>query len=95
PVHNKVISDVQARAPVAGLEHMTEGSLQISGQICYPLYHRYSSEAWKDEKGTMEDIKWMSEGRKRTKFFVSLHLENSRPKGNTVKRLVHVCMWKS
>ncbi|GFO15154.1 hypothetical protein PoB_004165900 [Plakobranchus ocellatus] len=36
PVHNKVISGFQAlrqaRAPVAGLEPATEGSLQISGR---------------------------------------------------------------
>ncbi|GFN82252.1 hypothetical protein PoB_000875800 [Plakobranchus ocellatus] len=44
PVHNKVISGFQAlrqaRAPKAGLEPATEGSLQISGRICYPLCHR-------------------------------------------------------
>ncbi|GFO20405.1 hypothetical protein PoB_004691000 [Plakobranchus ocellatus] len=36
PIHNKVISGFQAlrqaRAPVAGLEPVTEGSLQISGR---------------------------------------------------------------
>ncbi|GFO16053.1 hypothetical protein PoB_004255800 [Plakobranchus ocellatus] len=44
PVHNKVISGFQAlrqvRAPMAGLEPATEGSLRISGRICYPLCHR-------------------------------------------------------
>ncbi|GFN74370.1 hypothetical protein PoB_000087600 [Plakobranchus ocellatus] len=40
-VHNKVISVFQAllqdRAPVAGLEPATEGSVQISERIRYPL----------------------------------------------------------
>ncbi|GFO07738.1 hypothetical protein PoB_003424300 [Plakobranchus ocellatus] len=44
PVYNKVISGFQAlrqaRAPVAGLEPATGGSLQISGQTHQPLRHR-------------------------------------------------------
>ncbi|GFN89601.1 hypothetical protein PoB_001610700 [Plakobranchus ocellatus] len=44
PVHNKVISGFQvprqARAPVAGLEPATEGSLQISGRTRKPLCYR-------------------------------------------------------
>ncbi|GFO01809.1 hypothetical protein PoB_002831400 [Plakobranchus ocellatus] len=43
-VHNKVISGFealrQARAPVAGLEPATEGSLQISGRTRKPLCYR-------------------------------------------------------
>ncbi|GFN81518.1 hypothetical protein PoB_000802400 [Plakobranchus ocellatus] len=39
--HNKMISDFQAlrqaRAPVAGIEPSTEGSLQISGRTRYPM----------------------------------------------------------
>ncbi|GFO48922.1 hypothetical protein PoB_007542700 [Plakobranchus ocellatus] len=42
--HNKVISGFralrQARAPVAGLEPATEGSLQISGRTRKPLCYR-------------------------------------------------------
>ncbi|GFO18136.1 hypothetical protein PoB_004464100 [Plakobranchus ocellatus] len=30
----------QARAPVAGLEPATEGSLQISGRFCYSFWHQ-------------------------------------------------------
>ncbi|GFO44932.1 hypothetical protein PoB_007143700 [Plakobranchus ocellatus] len=44
PVHNKVILGFQAlrqaRAPVAGLEPATEGSLQISGRTRKPLCYR-------------------------------------------------------
>ncbi|GFN95559.1 hypothetical protein PoB_002206500 [Plakobranchus ocellatus] len=36
PVHNKVIS-----GQVVGLKPATEGSLQISGRICYVLCHQY------------------------------------------------------
>ncbi|GFN83645.1 hypothetical protein PoB_001015100 [Plakobranchus ocellatus] len=46
-VHNKVISGFQAlrqaKAPVAGFEPATEGLLQISGQIRYPLCHQHPS----------------------------------------------------
>ncbi|GFO41737.1 hypothetical protein PoB_006824200 [Plakobranchus ocellatus] len=41
PVHSEVILDFQALqeagTPVAGLNLATEGFLQISGQVCYPL----------------------------------------------------------
>ncbi|GFO27517.1 hypothetical protein PoB_005402200 [Plakobranchus ocellatus] len=58
PVHNNVISGYwalrQARAPVAGLEPSTEGSLQISGRTRQPLSDRrpdaalftYLEQAW-------------------------------------------------
>ncbi|GFO21069.1 hypothetical protein PoB_004757400, partial [Plakobranchus ocellatus] len=43
-VHNKVISGFQTlrqdRVPVAGLEPVTEESLQITGRIGYPLCYR-------------------------------------------------------
>ncbi|GFO01066.1 hypothetical protein PoB_002757100 [Plakobranchus ocellatus] len=43
--HNKVISDFQvlcqARVPEAKLKPATEGSLKISGQVCYPLSHKH------------------------------------------------------
>ncbi|GFN86767.1 hypothetical protein PoB_001327300 [Plakobranchus ocellatus] len=45
PVHKEVISGfqalLQARAPTAGLELATEGSLQIFRRIRYPLCHRH------------------------------------------------------
>ncbi|GFO39694.1 hypothetical protein PoB_006619900 [Plakobranchus ocellatus] len=48
PVHNKVISGFQAlrqaRAPEAGLEPATEGSLQISGWTRKPLCYRRSPQ---------------------------------------------------
>ncbi|GFN95145.1 hypothetical protein PoB_002165100 [Plakobranchus ocellatus] len=42
PIHNTVTSGFQAlvREPIAELEPATEGSLQISGRILYPLCHR-------------------------------------------------------
>ncbi|GFO02728.1 hypothetical protein PoB_002923300 [Plakobranchus ocellatus] len=53
-VHNKVISGYeapcQARAPMAGLEPATEGSLQISGRTRQPLYHRPPTSRQKGTK---------------------------------------------
>ncbi|GFO33589.1 hypothetical protein PoB_006009400 [Plakobranchus ocellatus] len=49
PVHNKMISGFQAlrqaRAPVAGLQPATEGSLQISGRTRKPLCYRWYYQA--------------------------------------------------
>ncbi|GFO00199.1 hypothetical protein PoB_002670400 [Plakobranchus ocellatus] len=51
--HNKVISGFQAlrqaRAPVAGLEPATEGSLQISGRTRKPLCYLRPLDFWKQE----------------------------------------------
>ncbi|GFO34515.1 hypothetical protein PoB_006102000 [Plakobranchus ocellatus] len=58
PVHNKVISGFQAlrqaRAPVAGLEPATEGSLQISGRTRKPLCYRrpYLHESYVTDSNT-------------------------------------------
>ncbi|GFN89928.1 hypothetical protein PoB_001643400 [Plakobranchus ocellatus] len=41
----------QARAPVMGLEPATEGSLQISGRIRYPLCHRRPQTFIVEDKG--------------------------------------------
>ncbi|GFO30234.1 hypothetical protein PoB_005673900 [Plakobranchus ocellatus] len=53
-VHNKVISGFQAlrqaRAPVAGLEPATEGSLQISGRTRKPLCYRRPQKKKKKKK---------------------------------------------
>ncbi|GFN83136.1 hypothetical protein PoB_000964200, partial [Plakobranchus ocellatus] len=53
-VHNKVISGFQAfrqaRAPVAGLEPATEGSLQISGRTRKPLCYRRLEENKEEEE---------------------------------------------
>ncbi|GFO41482.1 hypothetical protein PoB_006798700 [Plakobranchus ocellatus] len=44
----------QAREPVAGLEPATEGSLQISGRIRYPLCHRRPNDSLEKPKSIFE-----------------------------------------
>ncbi|GFO16157.1 hypothetical protein PoB_004266200 [Plakobranchus ocellatus] len=45
----------QARAPVTGLEPATEGSLQISGQILYPLCHQSLQEEKEEEEQQQQE----------------------------------------
>ncbi|GFN83622.1 hypothetical protein PoB_001012800 [Plakobranchus ocellatus] len=60
----------QVRAAVIGLEPATEGSLPISRQIRYPLYHRYPMQQGNkylheritlDENGKEEKLSYLPE----------------------------------